>query len=972
MSRRQWIPTAAELREGTNISVALSPDRSRLAVDLAGGIWTLPLHGGAATPLTGADAEAAQPDWAPDGRELVFQAYVDGNFHLCTVPAAGGAPRQLTSGPYDHREPRYAPDGRTIAFASDRGGNGYRIHQLDLRTGRITPWPGDPKGEEAAPAWSPDGERLAVLTDGTAIDAVDRAGVRRRMAEADDAILGAPAWTPDGREVAYAEFPGTLAGPFAAGPTRLRVGERVVSGDGEDVFPFRAGWLSDGEILYTADGRIRRRDLRQGRIADIPFTAEVPVRPRRQLPPRGRLDDPRLRPVRGIVAPALSPDGASVAFCALGDLWLLGPGGRPQRLTRDTYFVSDPAWSPDGRRLVYTSDRAGNPDLWLRDLDSGTDRRLTALPHAAVAAAFAPDGRQVAFQDQDGATYLCTVDTGEVVQVLAKEPMPGRPSFSPDGRRLAMAVVRPYSRRFREGTNRILVLDLDTGATAVHEVAPHRSISTRGYDGPVWAPDGRHLAYVSGSVLWLLPVDGRGRPTGAPRQLNDEVTDAPSFAADSATLLYLSAGRLRRIPASGGEPRPVPLSLHYAADVRPERTIVHAGRLWDGQARELRADVDIVIESGRIAAVRPHHGRADEDASGLTVLPGLMDMHAHIHMKGKFYGSRQGRIWLAYGITTVRSPADPVYQALEEREAVAAGRRLGPRYFGTGEALDGSRVHYSVTRPVTDEAELERELARAFALDYDLLKAYVRLPAAGQRAAAAAAHREGIWTTSHYLYPAARHGLDGMEHLGATHRLGYSTTLSRAGRSYQDVLALFAASGMAVTPTLILGALTLADHPGLVTDPRITALYPHWEQAELAKKLALVRDSPPELRRGLAAALAANAATVRRIHAAGCPVPAGTDAPIDHPGLSLHWNLWALADHGMPAYDTLRTATHDAAAALGVADQLGTVEQGKLADLVFVVGDPLADIRDTARVRRVMAAGLVHDVDGLIVGQPSP
>ncbi|MEV0622120.1 amidohydrolase family protein [Nonomuraea sp. NPDC050404] len=955
------------LREGTNISAALSPDRSTVVFDLLGTLWSLPLDGGTARPITGESVEAAQPHWSPDGRSIAFQGYIGGNFHLFVVAADGSGLRQLTSGPFDHREPAFSPDGRRIAFSSDRGG-GYGVHLLDAVTGEIVPLPGKPEAEETSPAWSPDGRLIAVATTtatGAAIDAVDLDGNRRRLATVTSGRTGAPSWSPDGETIVYAAYPGGLTGPLAVGASLLMAGDRVVSGPDEDVFPFRAAWLSPQEILYTADGRLRVRHLGGGDVRDVRFTARVPVTPRRDLPGKVPTQDGR-RPARGIVSPALSPDGANVAFCALGDLWLMRIGGRPRRLTGGGHFVTDPAWSPDGRRLAYTSDRSGGPDLWIRDLDTGLDRRLVARSHAAVAAAWSPDGARIAFQDQDGATYVVDVEPGEVRQVLGPLWQPGRPTWSPDGNVLALAAVRPYSRKYREGTSQILTLDLRTGEMAYHEPAPHRSISTRGLDGPVWSPDGRHLAFVMASRLWTLPVNAAGTPTGPARKVSDETCDAPSWSGDSRSLLYLRNGRLRLVAAAGGPPRPVPLALTWTPAVPSGRTVVHAGRVWDGRSPGYLDDVDLVIERDRIAEIRPHRaGTADVDASRLTVLPGLIDMHVHAHLRGRFLAGRQGRLWLAFGITSIRSPGDPVYRAIEEREAVAAGRRTGPRYFGTGEAIDGSRVYYDFMRPTTGREEVSRELERALGLEYDLIKCYVRLPAAAQRQVIEAAHRAGVWVTSHYLYPAARFGMDGMEHLGATSRLGYSRTVTTRGRAYQDVVALFGAAGMAVTPTLQLGSVAWTRDRSLPTDERVLSLYPAWELRDLNARLALYDSLPKDTLDGLFAALEANVSTVRRIQEAGGLVVAGTDAPLDFTAISLHHNLRAMVEYGMTPRAALTSATSDAARALGMGGQLGGVERGKLADLVFVGGDPLADIRAAANVDKVMVNGVLHEVAAL-------
>ncbi|MGW7535483.1 amidohydrolase family protein [Amycolatopsis sp. NPDC054798] len=956
--------------EGTHFRAALAPSGRGVAIDLLSRIWILPSRGGTAVAATGPSADATAPDWSPDGRAVAFQSYRTGTFQLWTV-VPGQEPRRLTTGPHDHREPAFSPDGTRLAFSADLG-RSYGIHVLEVASGRITTW-ADSAAEEAAPAWSPDGHRIAFTSGSGAIDVADAHGGRERVIEAGEAgvLVAAPFWTPDGREIGYVRFEGVTPKRLGGYARRsaLVIGNRTVSAPDEDVFGFRAHWLSPAEVVYTADGRLRRRNLATGAVRDIGFEAEVPDPPRRPANRRPRRR-PDAGPVRGIASPALSPAGDRIAFCALGALWVKPLDGPARKLAQDGFLIADPAWSPDGRHLVYTSDRLGSPDLWLHELATGIRRRITSTSGAAVAPAWSPDDTGIAFHDHDGALFFASLD-GTVRRLRGPEWYPGRVSWSPDGTKLAMAVARPYSARFREGVNGFLVLDVRSGESTVHEAAPHRSLSSRGHDGPVWSPDGTAMACVLGGQLHLLPVDPSGRPSAEPRLLTDETADAPSWSGDGRQILYLSAGKLRLADVATGRVRSVETGLGYVAARTSGRTVIHAGRLWDGQSATLRHNVDILVEGDRIAAVREHRddrpGRR-VDASALTVLPGLTDAHVHNRLKGRFFGARQGRIWLSFGITSVRSAGDPAYEALQEDEAQLAGHQLGPRCFATGEPIDGSRVYYGFMRPTTSAEEVERELARARALGHGLLKAYVRLPVSGQRALAEAARAAGVPVTSHYLHPAAWLGLDGVEHLGASTRLGYSQTMTRRGRTYSDVVSVLTASGMSLTPTLFSAAVLLAEHDWTL-DPRVRALFPHWETEALAQVTAAVTE--PAVRETLQHVLASAVRTLRRVHDGGGLVVAGTDAPIDFVALSLHLNLRAMVAHGFSPRQALTTATGNAARLLGATDDLGAVAPGKLADLVFVEGDPLADIAAAAEVRKVMLGGVLHESAELLAF-PSP
>jgi Tol biopolymer transport system component/cytosine/adenosine deaminase-related metal-dependent hydrolase len=981
LARRDRRPGQAgrslRLREGTDIAAQLSPDGRMVAMDALGVLWLVSAAGGDARRLTSDLFDIAQPEWSPDGSTLTFQSYRDGCFNVWLVRADGSGLRQLTRGPYDHREPRFSPDGRRIAFSTDAPGS-YAVHALDLATG-ATVTVADGPGQEYEPAWSPDGSRVAFVVDNTRIDVVEVASGARTTAVTvpADEVLHSPAWTPDGARLVYYRL--------AAGRTSLMIsGQPLVAG--EEIFPFRVSWRSPREFAYTADGGIRLRSLTSGSLTggsmtggrrDIGFTVPVAVAAPRYRKRRRDFDSTRPRPVLGIGSPVLSPDGRQVAFRALNDIYTMRFGARPQPLTGDNWWKQDPAWSPDGRYLSYSTDRGGTLDIWLRDLRSGQDRQLTALPQlAAVSGSWSTDGSHLAFLDQTGALYTVEVATGTVQQVFTATFEPGRPTWSADGNVIAMAAIRPYSARFREGLSKILLVDRRTGAATYVDPLPDRSIQTRGEDGPVWSPDGSRLAFVVASVLWVVDVHPDGRYAGTPRQLTTEVTDAPSWSGDSSQLLYLNNGRLRLVPAAGGPPRTVHMGLSWANTAPRGRTVIHAGRMWDGSSRQLRRDVDIVVEGHRIAAVEPHraadggvdrHGARFVDARDSVVTPGLIDLHHHREMQGYSYGDRQGRLWLALGITTTRSPGSPAYQMVEARESVQSGARIAPRYFATGEAVDGARIFYNFMRPTFDERQLALELERAAALDYDLMKSYVRLSPEWQRTVIAWAHARRIPATSHYHYPAFAFGGDGMEHVGATSRFGYSRTVTALGTGYQDVIDIFDASGAVRTPTLFAAATLLREDTSLLEDRRVRTLYPPWEYAALqATAAAAAATDQTVVRENLARQVAQLAAMLR----AGGRVVTGTDSPIANTAVSTHLNLRAMVTYGLTPYEALSTATRLPGEFL--AEPVGQLQPGNYADLAILGSDPLADIRAAADVRQVMVNGTLHTVDTLLAPFAEP
>jgi len=231
-----------------------------------------------------------------------------------------------------------------------------------------------------------------------------------------------------------------------------------------------------------------------------------------------------------------------------------------------------------------------------------------------------------------------------------------------------------------------------------------------------------------------------------------------------------------------------------------------------------------------------------------------------------------------------------------------------------------------------------------------------------------AAHAMGMPVTSHELYPAVAYGADGVEHIRGTSRRGYSPKVTALMRSYQDVIDLLTASKMTLTPTIgIQGGFrlqTLRD-PSWIDDPRIQKLYP----SSVGQRARSEGRASPAAIEDAERLVAAQERTVFRVVRCGGRVTAGTDAPINPYGLSLLMELENYAAAGLTPVEELRTATIVSAEAMGVGADIGSIAPGMLADLAFIDGDPLQNIADLKRVRRVMKDGFVYDVSSLVNGR---
>jgi imidazolonepropionase-like amidohydrolase len=248
----------------------------------------------------------------------------------------------------------------------------------------------------------------------------------------------------------------------------------------------------------------------------------------------------------------------------------------------------------------------------------------------------------------------------------------------------------------------------------------------------------------------------------------------------------------------------------------------------------------------------------------------------------------------------------------------------------------------------------------------DFLKTYVRLPDRLQKAVVAHAHARGLPVTSHELYPAVAFGADGVEHLRGTSRRGYSPKASRTNRAYRDVIDLIARSGITLTPTIGLEGGFEARASGdkaLLFDQRLS-LYP----LPLVSMLTDYATRPTSLERDAQreAALKPYEATIKAVAAAGGKIIAGTDSPVVPYGLGLEVEIESYVHAGLTPFQALQTATANAAEALGLGNDLGTIVRGKIADLTFLGGDPLADIKNLRDVRRVMRGGRIYIVSDLV------
>ncbi|MEM9622588.1 MAG: amidohydrolase family protein, partial [Pseudomonadota bacterium] len=913
---------------------------------------------------------AWEPNISPDGKQVVYKAYRDGSFDLwmLNLTDTGAPPIKLTDTAYDDREPQYAPDGTRIIFSSDRSGS-YDIWQLDLVSSTISRLT-QTVVEAHSPCWAPDGRRFAYVVS-------DRSGskifIQQPDAKTPQQVFSASTqvtglqWLPGGREISYRALDRDAAGNAY---TTLRVigleteSSRDISPPGMDVFPFRANWLDSGTVVFSADGKVQILE-----IGAEPTTEEFEIHVALDRTPyakkRTDFDSTTKRSVLGISYPTISPDGDRVAFGALGDLWLWSPAvPHLVQLTDDPAADQTPSWSADGKRLAYISDRDGQPRIQVLDL--ATDKRTTLmLDHKELSfPSWSPDGRQLAyFTDVPGNPLLHVVGQLTVYDLNTETsktylaPMPPQPiNWSADGGHLLTTRLYPYSNRYREGLYLPVVVNLESGASHSITPWPDRSVThaTLSRD--------KRLVYVQDGVLNSLRLNDVYRATGSPEVLYNGLADTPSISRSGQQVVFQSGARLMQMDIKSGRVKDITPPLRWRMDQPTEEWILRAGRLFDGVASAYRHNLDIRIRGNRIAGIGPVNPNTQLsvlDASDQVVIPGLFESHAHIGDHN--LSEPQGRAWLAYGITSVRDPGSNPYLANERKEAWNSGRRVGPRTFITGHNMDGNRVFYAVVEGISSDAHLERALQRSRELNVDFIKTYVRMSDRHQRRVVEFAHELGIPVTSHELLPAAAYGVDHIEHFTGTSRRGYATKISELGRSYQDVLEVLSVSGMGIVPTMVVPGvvLTFSEQDDLYDTLQFRTFY--GKAAKKNYQLFMSFFGP-----GSEGYVDAYGDLLSQLTARGALVATGTDSPFTPFATGLHAELRLYEREGLKPWQILQAATIQSAKIAHVESDLGSIEVGKLADLVVIEGDPLTRISDLSQISHTIKNGRVYTLDELL------
>ncbi|RMH17499.1 MAG: amidohydrolase [Gemmatimonadetes bacterium] len=1021
-----FVPLQFEATEGTWMNVDVSPDGSTIVFDLLGDLYTMPVEGGEATRITSGQAFDMQPRFSPDGSLIAFISDRDGMFNIWVVKPDGSEPRQVSD--EDEREvnsPTWSPDGQYIFvrkhFVERRslgagavwmyhvsGGRGVEVverngWQKDLGEPALSPdgrylyysrnvWPGQTFEYNKDPYQTIYAIRRVDLETGDEITVTQRPG---------GSITPRP--SPDGRRLAFIRRVRLKTVLFLRD---LETGEEWPVWDGlerdmQEAWAIHGvytqyDWMPDARhIVIWAQGKIWNLDTETGEAAIIPFSAWVDHRIHRGLRFEQQVAPERFD-VRMLRDVTTSPDGRFVVYSALGSLWVKElPTGAPRRLTRSEAIEFAPAFSPDGQWIAYAtwSDRdKGRVRVMRADGTGGRD--VVATPGHYTRPSFSPDGSQLVYERVSGdgirgrtfatetGIYRVPVDGSAPPSRVTRSG--SRPLFAGSGERI-------FLNRFSGGRLELISVDLDGSDEIVH-------FRSRNADQIVPSPDGRWVAFSERYRTYIAAFPRAGHPVdigpsekGYPVQRVSENAGAYLHWAPDSRSLHWSLGpeyftrdlteTFTFVDGAGPEPAPAEaegLEIGFQAPSdRPTGTVAFthariitvAGGAADGAVIE---DGTLVVEGDRIVAV----GRSRDvdvpdsafvvDATGKTLIPGIIDVHAHVG--GESNGILAQASWplmanLAFGVTTAHDPSNNTETVFTNSEMIRAGRKLGPRLFSTGTILYGAEGNFKAIVNTRDDAL--KHLERMQAVGAFSVKSYNQRRRDARQMIIDAARQLGMMVVPEggsLVYNNMTMVFDG--HTSVEHSLPVPNV-------YRDVAELFGRSSTAYTPTMIVG------YGGLSGE------YYFYERTNVWENERLLTFTPrdvvdPRSRRRLKAAgdddfnhvLISRGA--KAIQDAGGLVTLGAHGQLQ--GLGAHWELWMFTQGGMTPAEAIRVATWNGARALGLDRDLGSLEVGKLADLVVLTANPLEDVHNTQTVEQVMVGGRLYDAATLdeIGNNPRP
>ena len=924
-------------------------------------IWMYHIKGGSGVNITGTRAPGA------------------------AAPAAPGPPATATpvrSGAV------FSPDGRFLYFALRTGGGGYnqmsfgwQIARRDMQSGEVdTITQAD--GAAVRPVISPDGRFLVY---GTRFET--QTGLRiRNLESGEDRWLKYPIQHDD-----------------------------MESSGSRDLLPSYAFLPGGRELVMNLEGKIQRINIANGEAHVIPFTAKVS----QELGPlnryQRRVEDGPVRS-RLIQDASQSPDGKKIVFSAMTHLYTMEiPGGTPKRVTASDKPEFKPVWSPDGQWIAYvTWDHDGQGAIWKIRAVGGAPQQLTRVSAFYTDLAFSPDATRIVarrgnawMREQNPSEFggiripldivWLPADGGDVNMIVPARGL-GLPHFTTDPNRIYFYSNQGLVSMRYDATDRKTHLRI-TGR-AQPGAAPGGQPPAA--SDALISPDGHWVAARYSNQLFVTAVPQVGgdapstnlfSPAVPTVQITDIGADSFSWSRDGKTLTWTTGSTFFRRPfdsltfepkrpqGGGGEANADAPAAGAAATPKPPReqdksvesfeVIIEVPRYKPQGVVALRGatvitmkgdevipNADIVVTDNRITAIGkrgtvtiPANAK-QIDLKGQYITPGFVDVHAHYEMRTQ--GVLETPNWsylanLAYGVTTGLDVQTSWNDQFSYTDLIDAGMMLGPRAMSTGPGVFAANDFQSAEATLYVLERYKKYYRNSNLKSYTVGNRKQR-----QWVVQACKELELTVTTEGALDLKLdlTHVIDGMG--GNEHALPIVPL-------YRDVVELFAQAKTHYTPTLLV----------LYGGPWAENFY--YETTEVHDNPKLARFTPHNLLdsdtrrrpwfRADEHSFPKTAAQAAKIQRAGGLVGVGGHGQLQ--GLGYHWEMWSLASGGMTSLEVLRAATKDGAEIIGLGQDLGVLEPGRLADMVIMTKDPLQDIHNTNSIRYVMKNGELYEGDTL-------
>jgi imidazolonepropionase-like amidohydrolase/Tol biopolymer transport system component len=993
--------------EGTWMNLDVSPDGKEIVFDMLGDIYVMPITGGTAKLLSGGIAYEVQPRFSPNGKYISFTSDRSGADNIWIMDRQGGNKKQITKETFrllnnatwmpnsdyiiarkhftasrslgagemwmysiyggdgvqltkrkndqqDAGEPNVSPNGKFLYFSEDvspgpsfqysKDPNGliYAIRQLDFNTGKLT----------------------------------------SLIAEQGGAVR--PQASPDGKYIAYVKRVRLKSALFVQ---NLKTGEEFqlyddLSKDQQEtwaifgVYPNFA-WTPDSKkIIFYAKGKIKQIELNNLYVNDIPFEVSNSQTVQEALHFEQQVYAPEFT-AKMIRQLTTSPDGKTVVFNAAGFLYKKEfPNGTPERLTNGMDFEFEPDFSPDGKFVVYTtwSDEFKGA-IKRTDLKTGKTITLTDEKGYYYSPTYSHKGDKIVFRkgvgnEVLGLTYgrntgifIMPANGGSKTLVLDNGI---KPQFNSDDTRI-------FYQSYDAGKKAFKSVDLNGNGERVHYTSQYATQFCP-------SPDGKWMAFTELFNAYITPMVTAG--TALDLSAGNKAIPLVRVTKDAGTYLHWSTDSKKLLWTLGekyynreikntftfveGAPQNLPepdtaglsLGLRIKADAPTGLLALKGARIITMKGDEVIDEGTILIENNKIKAI----GKASDvaipadikvvDVTGKTIMPGMVDVHAHLRTSPDGISPQQDWSYLAnlsFGVTTSHDPSSNTEMVFSQSEMLKAGRMIGPRLYSTGSILYGADGDFKVTINSLDDAL--SHLRRLKAVGAFSVKSYNQ-PRRDQRQQILEAARqlrmevvpEGGSTFFHNMSMIA----DG--HTGIEHSIPIAPV-------YKDVINFWNNTNVAYTPTLIVAyggqwgenywydrtnvwenERLLNFTPRAIIDARArrrtTSEYGDYGHIEVAR-------------------------TTKQIADGGTKVNLGAHGQIQ--GLGAHWELWMLVQGGMDPLKAIRCATLNGAEYLGMGKELGSLETGKLADLIVLEDNPLEDIRNSEKIKYVMINGRIYD-----------